>query len=78
MEGKGGALAPPLQGPLIIPLPRIPRSPEASGLRGIRDKNEVERPAFGGAKAPPFQCLGQPPRVGEKSAEHPPDDAFCT
>jgi len=33
-KGKGGALAPPLQGTLVVPLPLVPRSPSADGLRG--------------------------------------------
>jgi hypothetical protein len=44
----GSAL--PLQGPLIVPLPRLPRSPAGAGLRGRRGKRRRDAPDFGGAK----------------------------
>jgi hypothetical protein len=40
MEGKGGALAPPLQGPLIVPLPRLPRSLRPQAAREASEKQE--------------------------------------
>jgi hypothetical protein len=56
--GKGGALAPPVQGPLVVALPRLPHSPAGAGLCGRRGEKKKDARNFGGAKAPPFRCPG--------------------
>ena len=59
MKGKGGALAPPLRSPLLVPLPRLPRSPSANGLRGRRGKSRGDGHNCGRAKALPFRSWTQ-------------------
>jgi chemotaxis protein methyltransferase WspC len=64
---KGGALAPPFQGPQIIPMSRGPHSPPADGLRGPRDGSVGEAAPAAGLKPRPSDSLAQNGVAREKS-----------